>query len=199
MDFTYEKYKNYVYPNDQWYHLYITSDFYEHFNTKYKIFKKYNKKSMAEIGVRFGYSLYAFCHANPDLEYDGFDIINGGHGGQMNIDTFEYVKNKIPSEFPNAKINLHHSNTQILNNLIDKKYDYIHIDGDHSYNGCYHDMEISYKSCNKGAIIHLDDYSHTAVPDVKRAIDDWIKNNSDKILNHYYEPSLRGEYIIELL
>lgn len=198
-DFTYEDYLQHVHPHDQWYRLYILPEFYGHFKAKYELFKRYDKSLVAEIGVRWGYSLNAFCHANPNLEFHGFDLIDGGHGGEMRgVNTFPYSEGKIKEKFPNVKLNLYHKNSQELETLNDMKFDYIHIDGDHSYEGCYHDMEISYKSLNKGGIMHLDDYEHTNVPTVKQAIDQWVIDNNDKILKHYSYPSLRGEYIIEL-
>lgn len=198
MDFRYEDYREYVHPDDQWYRLYILPEFYEHFKAKYELFKRYDKLLVAEIGVRWGYSLNAFCHANPNIEFHGFDLINGGHGGQYHVNTFPYIQSKINIKFPNIKLNLYHQNTQEMETLNNMKFDYIHVDGDHSYNGCYHDMEIAFKSSNKGAIMHLDDYEHTNVPEVKQAIDAWVIANEDKILKHYSYPSLRGEYIIEL-
>ena len=53
-----------------------------YYEVKYNIAKEVNPKVIAEIGVRAGYSAWAFLSACPDAKYHGFDAENGTHGGQ---------------------------------------------------------------------------------------------------------------------
>ncbi len=76
-----------------------------------------------------------------------------------------------------------------------KKIDLIHIDGDHSYEGKIQDLNLLIGACN---VAIIDDYGG-GLPDVRRAADYWIEQNSTIIKNYFTLESIRGTLIIEFL
>lgn len=54
---------------------------------------------------------------------------------------------------------------------LNTKFDFIHIDGDHTYEGCLNDLEKTKELLNKDGVILIHDYDF---PNVKKAIDDFI-------------------------
>lgn len=54
----------------------------------------------------------------------------------------------------------------------DVKLDWIYVDGDHSYNGCLRDLNLSLGVVKPGGIIFGDDYGNKV--EVKKAVDDFI-------------------------
>ncbi len=54
---------------------------------------------------------------------------------------------------------------------------FIHIDGDHSYNGVMHDLMISHKCMSDSAIICMDDVMHPYYPGLTLAVHDYLRAN----------------------
>lgn len=153
----------------------------------YAIAKYYQPKSILEIGVRYGYSLYSMIAACENLEYvRGYDI------DEYDKDSIE-VANKNISNVISKEIDfkIENKNTQTSKKLR-KKYDLIHVDGDHSYNGKLHDLELVKNNCK---VLIIDDYNH--IRDVKSAVDKFVPENEDIIEKNFLIGSMRGTYIIE--
>lgn len=181
---------NVVYPSEK--NQYFKRHFYEYYLQKYMIARIFQPETIAEIGVRYGYSAFSFLQASPEASYVGYDILQGSHGG-VKGDTFEYARPMLNKYFPHAIIMLLHADTRERDSL-DGKFDFIHIDGDHSEKGCHHDIEMALEACNAGGAVLIDDYDYIA--GVKRAVDNFIKNNDNKIEIHFRMPSLRGEFVL---
>jgi predicted O-methyltransferase YrrM len=173
---------------------YKRSDFYEYYKIKYEICKKANPLSICEIGVRWGYSAYSFLSAAPSAFYCGLDIIEGTHGGAKGIDTFEYVYKLLGENFPAAAIVLKHCNSQKITTL-GGPWDFIHIDGDHSVEGCRHDLGLAMSSCRAGGTILVDDYNY--IKGVTVACDEFAEKNADEFVSIESRHSLRGEMILK--
>ena len=167
-------------------------DFYEYYREKFRICKLFGPASIAEIGVRWGYSAFAFLCAEPSASYTGWDLIGGGHGG-VAADTFGRVAELLKSNFPDAGIELIHADTRQLESL-GGPYDFIHVDGNHSSVAAIGDMELAFKSLSPGGVMLVDDYEYIA--GVKIAADRFILNNREKIEQFYTVESLRGEMVI---
>lgn len=182
--------ENVVYPSDQ--EQYFKRHFYEYYLQKYMIALMFQPKTIAEIGVRYGYSAFSFLQASPEASYIGYDISEGSHGG-VKGDTFEYAWPMLNKSFPDAIIMLLHTDTRKLDSL-DGKFDFIHIDGDHSEKGCENDLELALKACYAGGAILVDDYDY--IDGVKRAVDNFVEKNDNKIERYFRMPSLRGEFIL---
>ena len=93
-----------------------------------------------------------------------------------NLNSLESVKNFL-KRFEN-KVNLYKGNSnKVLKNLNIKNIDFAFIDGGHSYQTTFNDLEIVYRNMKgkKGTII-CDDYQDASyITDVKKAIDDYVK------------------------
>jgi hypothetical protein len=159
-------------------------DYYELY---YAISKFYQPESILEIGVRYGYSLYSLVKGSDKVNFIlGYDIDEYDEGSLA-------VAEKNLKEFlsDDIEIIMQNENTQNIQEL-DGFVDMIHIDGDHSYDGKLHDLEITKQKCK---VLIIDDYEH--IREVKMATDDFIRKNKSIIKNHYLLKSFRGTYIIE--
>lgn len=164
------------------------------YREKYDICKRIKPNIIAEIGVRAGYSAWSFLKASPEAKYFGFDANNGKHGGQggENGCYFEWAKH-ILKQFNVELIEL---NTQETNNLSISNVDLFHIDGDHSYDGVIHDLNISLKTLSKNGYILIDDIDY--IPEVGNAVKQWIEINKSKIEFAEYLKTYRGDYLIKI-
>lgn len=159
-----------------------------YYEVYYAIGKYYQPKSILEIGVRYGYSLYSIMAACENLEYvRGYDIDEYDSGS---IETANKNISKVISDKINFKVE--NKNTQNLKS-IRKKYDLIHIDGDHTFNGKLHDLNLVKNNCK---VLVVDDYNH--IREVKSAVEKFVSENEDIIEKNFIINSMRGTYIIEL-
>jgi hypothetical protein len=60
-----------------------------------------------------------------------------------------------------------------------KIYDYIFIDGDHSFHGIKKDCEIYIPLLAEGGVVVIDDYDHSAWPDVTQYVDEYLMQLGD--------------------
>jgi len=109
-----------------------------------------------EIGVRFGYSAVAFIFGNPVEEYAGVDNdLYDATGSAKSRENLEYLKNIQPLNFALFK-----KDTQTLTDLafLDSRvFNFIHIDGDHSYEGALTDMKNFWNVLAVGGHMLVDD------------------------------------------
>ena len=96
-----------------------------------------------------------------------------------NLNSLESVK-KFLKKFE-SKISLYKGNSnKVLKNLDLKKIDFAFIDGGHSYETTFNDLEIVHQNMKgkKGTIV-CDDYKDASyITDVKKAIDDYVKKEN---------------------
>ncbi len=96
-----------------------------------------------------------------------------------NLNSLESVK-KFLKKFEN-KISLHKGNSnKVLKNLKIKKIDFAFIDGGHSYQTTFNDLEIVYQNMKgkKGTIV-CDDYKDASyITEVKKAVDNYVKKEN---------------------
>lgn len=155
-----------------------------YYDTKYNIAKEISPSVICEIGVRAGYSAFAFLSAAPNAKFLGIDIDNGSHGGVKGI-TKEYAH--VVLDGFDYKLLI--ANSQQMESLpVDA--DFVHVDGDHTYKGCMHDLEISR---DHAEWILVDDYDF--LKKVKMAVGDFLKNNPDCTGKHIPD-GRRGNMLI---
>jgi len=152
----------------------------------YAISKYFNPKSILEIGVRFGYSLFTMISASDFIERAvGYDI------DEYEKDGLEKAKKEIETRLkPGVELSLELKDSQSISEL-DSFYDIIHIDGDHSYGGKVHDLNLT---IGKSSVVIVDDYYH--VPAVKKSVDEFIAINAKLIKETTLIDSIRGTFII---
>lgn len=163
------------------------------YHQKYDIAKRVNPKVIAEIGVRAGYSAWAFLTACPEAEYHGFDADNCTHGGQGG--PWTWWAKKILGE---RGFNVHiyaPQDTQKMD-ILPVCADFYHIDGDHTAQGVYHDLCICMKSAHRGSVLLVDDYDY--IPDVCKGVNTWLTDFAKKI-SWECIPTFRGDVCIEVL
>lgn len=162
------------------------------YSEKYNIVNGLKINSILEIGVRAGYSAYTFLQAFPDAKYIGLDPHNGTHGGKGG-DNYVYEKwAKYILEGYNFE--LHRIDTQTETDLSRfGKFDFIHVDGDHTPEGVYHDLDLCFKILTEGGSILIDDYTY--INDVKIGVDKWIRKNIDRVEWEFID-TVRGDIMI---
>lgn len=109
-----------------------------------------------EIGVRYGYSAVAFLYENPVVQYAGIDAdLYDPASSTKSRENLEYLRLLQPFDFE-----LFHTNTQTLDSLAflgSRNFDFIHIDGDHSYEGALTDMKNFWNALSVGGHMLVDD------------------------------------------
>lgn len=179
--------RSFYYPEcDQPKHCYIVGgNYYEWYFT---VAEYYKPASYFEIGVRFGYSMLAIlAGAGGSIKrVQGYD--NQCYVKDSNEKALENV-NRFLGEGHDLDVSIDTQDTRELK-TIEGFWDLAHVDGAHGYGGCQHDLKLL---LGKAKIVMVDDY-HTMC---RKAVDDFIKENSDDIVSFYDLPTDRGMMVIE--
>jgi hypothetical protein len=126
----------------------------------WELFKEYNFSNILEIGVYQGLTAGLMLESSSLLEsYTGIDT-------NLRLDLF----NEIWTNYlTNTKF--YEQSSQEFN--YSKTYDFILIDGDHSYNGALTDLMKTSKLLSKNGVLAIDDYS---MPEVAIAVSEFKKH-----------------------
>lgn len=145
----------------------------------HQIFDKYQPKRICEIGTHSGKTANQFvryiCRTVPNLHYKGYDAFdtvagntefakkerNGKKHG-VKAQAIKYLEHQ-KAQFPNFTYNLIEGFTQ--NTLQEEEFDFVYIDGGHSYETVKHD----YNKVKGSTVIVFDDYN---LPEVKIFLDE---------------------------
>jgi SAM-dependent methyltransferase len=172
-------------PEDT-YQDWTTKEWYDYYYMKYYYACLTRPGRVLEIGVRLGYSAFSFLSCDYVHGYVGLDIQQPLDGG-MNFPTFDWVENRVFNRFKLVEKKLICVNTQTDFPEIGY-FDFIHVDGDHSYTGAMKDMDNCWNILQKNGLIVVDDYEF--IPEVKQACMEWsTKMNIPLIVGH----SKRGD------
>lgn len=137
----------------------------EHFDSAYfQSFKEWLStqkfKRGIEIGFAWGMSALAYLETQDSdlISLDMEDNMQKGKG--------------INEVFPGRwKLITGDSSTNLSKQ--EGKFDYIYIDGDHTYGGCMADLQAAHPKLDKGGVIVCDDYGNPC--GVKQAVDEFCK------------------------
>lgn len=133
---------------------------------KHAVAARVAPKSIAEIGVRAGYSAFAMLSAAPEASYLGIDAGDPQYGDGA---VFRAHAGELLARFPSVEIR--HESSHAIDRL--PPVDLLHIDGDHSYEGARSDLDLARRSGVKWALV--DDYDYIRA--VKRAVLDWTRDH----------------------
>ena len=101
-----------------------------------------------------------------------------------NLNSYESVQNFLKDFSKNVTLVKGNSNV-ILRNLDLKDIDFVFLDGGHSFETVFDDLNLIYKkiSSNKGAVILCDDYEDADyITGVKKAVDKFVEINKLKLI-----------------
>jgi predicted O-methyltransferase YrrM len=171
----------------------------EVYKTKPKIF--------LEIGVFHGVTARNVCellyniHKN-DFKYIGLDLFEKNEENKSEIIPstsfsnplkqiyFRYIKRQDPYTIEAVKdllkkfkYNVHlikGNSTKVLEKIDMKKIDYVFLDGGHDYETVKSDLNNCINVIHNNGTILCDDYNLSYAPGVKRAIDEYVKENDFK-------------------
>ena len=122
---------------------------------------------------------------SQNLEYAlGWDLETYGNNQIANDNIREYYKGGCNWE-------IQHMDSQQINEL-PQFFDLINIDGCHDYECKIYDLKLAMKKCKW---VTVDDYDYHS--EVRRAVDDFIKEFSHNIEEQIYIPTFRGTKLIK--
>jgi predicted O-methyltransferase YrrM len=158
------------------------------FEPFYAIAQHFQPRSILEIGVRYGYSLCSMICASDKLEYaEGWDTQQyHADSNQKAGAALKLLQAKLgrPSSY-----GLFHRNSQQITNL-EGEFDLIHVDGDHTFAGAVHDIELVWPHCK---VLVVDDHSY--IPEVREACTQFLHNHLAEIAHLAIVSSYRGEFV----
>ncbi len=167
--------------------------------------QKSNPKFFFEIGIFHGVTARNVCdlmykNHKDDFKYIGIDLFDDSSIFKNEIPPsfkfnnplkniyFKYIKRMNPYsvESVNDLLKKYKNNIEIiqgntnekLRNLNIKDVDYIFIDGGHEYHTVKNDLANCKNFIRKGGTILCDDYDLSQAPGVKKAIDEFVKENN---------------------
>ena len=169
-----------------------------------EIIKK-KPKFFLEVGVFHGVTARNVCELlykihKDDFKYIGLDLFEKNEENKSEIIPntkfsnplknfyFNYIKRQDPYSLEAVeellkkfKKNIHlikGNSNKILRNIDMTKIDYVFLDGGHEYETVKNDLIHCIEVINKNGTILCDDYNLSYAPGVKRAIDEFTKENS---------------------
>ena len=169
--------------------------------------KKKSPKTFLEVGVFHGVTARNICELlfqihKDDFKYIGLDLFEESDENKSEVIPntsfsnpfkslfFKYVKKQNPyskeavedllKKFKN-NVSLIKGNSNLILRKIDmSKIDYVFLDGGHAYETVKNDLKCCLDVINSNGIVMCDDYNFGHLPDVKNAIDDFVKANNFK-------------------
>ncbi len=167
--------------------------------------KNKRPKIFLEVGVFHGVTARNICELlykihKDDFKYIGLDLFeeneenksevipNTNFSNPLKNIYFKYIKKQNPytkeavedllKKFKN-NVNLIKGNSNLVLKKIDmSKIDYVFLDGGHTYETVKNDLECCLEVIKSNGTILCDDYNFGHLPDVKNAIDEFVKKNN---------------------
>jgi hypothetical protein len=116
-----------------------------------------------EIGVRRGGSCLVWCRTNPQLHLTAIDVWRGQRGVREKAIALEQLSGYHVTP-------CHAASMDVVGTVANRSLDFVHIDGDHTFEGCLLDMiHWSYK-LRPGGIMAVHDYHTMAKLGVIQAV-----------------------------
>ena len=167
--------------------------------------KKKNPKTFLEVGVFHGVTARNVCELlyqihKDDFKYIGLDLFEENDENKSEVIPstifsnpfkkiyFKYIKKQNPysqdavadllKKFKD-NVSLIKGNSNLILKKIDmSKVDYVFLDGGHAYETVKNDLNCCIEVINSNGTVLCDDYNFGHLPDVKNAIDEFVKKNN---------------------
>ena len=173
-------------------------------------------KTFLEIGVFHGVTARNVCELlykihKEDFKYIGLDLFekneinkseiipNVNFSNPLKKIYFKYIKRQDPysieavkellKKFQNNVHLIKGDSNQVLKKMEMSKIEFVFIDGGHEYDTVKNDLNYCIEVINNSGTVLCDDYNLSYAPGVKKAIDEFVKNNGFKceiILNNRF-------------
>ena len=155
------------FPTDESFHLsrhrgtvgWDHPDVRAYFESKHRLAAALQPRRIVEIGVRCGYSAFAMLSAVPKATYVGIDNRDPSYG-----DSEAYALHAA-TLLAGFRVSFRDVDSRALAELPGPVPDLVHVDGDHSYEGAQHDIDLALRSGARWVLIDDTDY----LDDVRRA------------------------------
>ena len=176
--------------------------------------KKKKPKYFLEVGVFHGVTARNVCELleeinNGEFKYIGLDLFEKSEQNKSEIIPnvnfsnpfkkiyFQYIKRQDPysieaveellKKFKDKIYLIKGNSNKILKKIDMSKIDYVFLDGGHDYETVKNDLNNCIEVVKNSGTILCDDYDLSYAPGVRKAIDEFVKNNSFKceIMNNY--------------
>jgi len=133
-----------------------------------RIARAHKPRTVCEIGVRAGYSAYTWMSESPNAqEYLGIDMDDTAQYGGPWLWWAEQLLARLDVTWEIRQVD-----SQAMTVMpYGRPFDLIHVDGDHSYEGCMHDMKICWPAVAPGGVMVVDDCTY--LPGPVRAVRDF--------------------------
>ena len=166
---------------------------------------KKKPKFFLEIGVFHGVTARNVCELlssihGSNFKYIGLDLFeeNDENKNEVIPNTtfssnpvkqfyYKYIKRQNPysleaveellGKFKNNIYLIKGNSNKVLKKIDMSKIDYVFLDGGHEYNTVLNDLNCCYEVVNNNGIVLCDDYDLSSAPGVKKAIDEFVKEN----------------------
>ncbi len=169
--------------------------------------KNKNPKFFLEVGVFHGVTARNICELlysirKNDFKYIGLDLFeqNDENKSEIMPNTnflnpfkkiyFKYLKRQDPysleavedllKKFKNNVYLIKGNSNKLLKKIDMSKIDYVFLDGGHDYETVKNDLNSCIEVISNNGTILCDDYNLSYAPGVKKAIDEYVKNNNFK-------------------
>ena len=165
------------------------------------IVRRVAPSSILEIGVRFGYSFAVALDATTTINRAiGIDMGDGvqQYGGQG--DAFLQAVSRLSfmqeTRWPHVEMEFYNQDTQKTAYLpFYGKVDLAYIDGDHSPEGCLHDLMLTLPKVTRGGSIVVDDIDHH--PELRQPVMRFADYHDLKV-EYLPDASHRGRFLLTL-
>lgn len=142
--------------------------------------------TIAEIGFNAGHSAELFLKTCSNAHLVSFDI-NRHSYTRIGL---SYIQKKYAGRISFVEGNSSITVPQFALSHPDLKFDFIYIDGDHSYNGCVADIVNCKNLASKNTVLWIDDYNYHIT--VANAINDCVDSGVIEIYGHHQSIDDRG-------
>ena len=169
--------------------------------------EKKTPKTFLEVGVFHGVTARNICELlytihKDDFKYIGLDLFEESDENKSEVIPnavftnpfknfyFKYIQKQNPyskeavedllKKFKDNVTLIKGNSNLILKKVDMSKIDYVFLDGGHSYQTVKNDLECCLDVINANGIVMCDDYNFGHLPDVKNAIDEFVKVNGFK-------------------